>query len=180
MPRFLLIQCACTACCVLAGTAPASARQPDAQRPAGSAEGTLLAVLDKYAASGPAALAPAEIVEFHDLQADVDPREIGFLDELAWWWAAERGLDKASATTELETAYQNKHGQVSKTFRQRIGLALAGLPGPGRTVYLPPSYVISGPAFRIQPILVPRKAPFGIVEKDGINRLSSGIRAFVH
>jgi len=169
-PRFAdgslaLLAVGLLACQVLAAEQPVPATPLQAQE-------RLLGLIHKSRSPGPASLTSDEIVELYSAEQYLDPSSVGYFDELIWWWAAQGGLDDATAASRLTTAYQQRLGAVPASFRQRLALAFKDLPAVGRAVYSPPSYVISGPAFRVQPILVPGKAPFGITEKDGISRRS--------
>ncbi len=132
----------------------------------------LLELASKSRSPGPASLTADELVELHSAEPSLYPGGIGYFDELVWWWAAQGGLDKAAAASMLTAAYERRMGAAPAGFKERLVLALNGLPAAGRAVYRPPAYVVSGPAYRVQPILVPGKARFGITEKDGISQRS--------
>ncbi|MCI0358052.1 MAG: hypothetical protein L0211_06195 [Planctomycetaceae bacterium] len=132
----------------------------------------LLGLINKSRSSGPASLTSDEMVELYSAEQSLDPSGIGYFDELMWWWAAQSGLDEVAAASKLTTSFEQKLGAAPAGFRERLVLALNGLPATGRTVYLPPAYVVSGPAYRVRPVLVPGKSRFGITEKDGISRRS--------
>ena len=126
----------------------------------------------KARSSGPTSLTADELVELHAAERSLDPSGIGYFDELVWSWAALGGLDEAAAASKLAAAYERRLGAVPVSFRERLTLALNDLPIAGRASYSPPAYVVSGPAYRVQRILVPGKAAFGITEKDGISQRS--------
>ena len=120
----------------------------------------------------PASLSVDELVELYLVEQTWDPSGVGYWDELVWEWAAQAGQGETAAAGKLAAALEQKLGALPAGFRQRLALALQGLPPAGRAVYQPPAYVISGPAYRVLPILVPGKAAFGIVEKDAIGQIS--------
>jgi hypothetical protein len=144
----------------------------DPRVPAAAAPARLLELARKARSRGPGGLTADELVELHAADAALDPHGVGFWEELAWWWAAQGGLDQTAAASKLAAAYERQRGAVPAGFRERLDAALDGLPTAGRASYVPPAYLISGMAYRVQPILVPRKAPFGIIEKDGISQRS--------
>lgn len=150
----------------------ARAAQPPVPAAAVPQQVRLVELANKASSSGPASLTPDEVVELHSSEPYLDPSGIGYFDELVWWWAAQGGLDNTAAASKLTAAFERRLGAVPSGFKERMVLALNGLPAAGRASYWPPAYVISGPAYRVQPVLVPGKASFGITEKDGISRRS--------
>jgi hypothetical protein len=140
----------------------------------------LTALSARYAANQPGSPTAAEIVGLLQLQErlgtpDSSAANAAFTRQTIWWWAAARGLNAARATEELVDAYREVRGEVPGAFRDLLREALAGLPQPGRRVYLPPPYVPRGPIVQLRAPYLAGRPQFGPNEKNGISRLSSGI-----
>jgi len=155
--------------------APRSATAQQVERP------TQSALIDHFAQTDPGDLTAADLIDLYRLQtrfglsADLGAWASMF-DEFAWWWAAERSLDVDTAVNRLAQAYEQEFGQPNRLLMQRLREHLAGLPTSGNGVYHAPLYIPEGLARRIRRPPVIGRPPFGPMEKNGITRLSTGIR----
>jgi len=139
----------------------------------------------EYAADRPGSPTAAELIELVELHERLKTPENAaandaFTRQLIWWWAAARQVDAATATQELLEAYAANRGDVPGEFRELLKLSLAGLPQPGRDVYMPPPHVARGPLVKLpSPFRLGRRRPLDLLgqnEKQGITQISSGIR----
>jgi hypothetical protein len=139
------------------------------------------ALVERVAQTGPKDLTPTEIVRLYKWQprinssAELDVWDSMF-EQLVWMWAAERGLDADAAIGQLARAYEKEFGRLDASLMGQLRKQLDDLPSPDIGLYRAPSYIPKDLAQRIRRPAFIGRPPFGPIEKNGISRLSIGIR----